>query len=45
VCGCCCCYVMKKEMKAKTDEINASENGDNSLITKSEMRCDMRCMI
>jgi hypothetical protein len=33
------------EARKKADEINAGGSVDNSLITKSEMRSEMRCMI
>jgi hypothetical protein len=33
------------EAKKKVDEINAGGSVDNSLITKSEIRSEMRCMI
>jgi hypothetical protein len=31
--------------KRKADKMNATTSGDNSLIIKSEMRNEMRCMI
>jgi hypothetical protein len=33
------------EAKRKVDELNAGGSGDNSVITKSEMRSEIRCMI
>jgi hypothetical protein len=33
------------EAKRKVDELNAGGSGDNSVITKSEMRSANRCMI
>jgi hypothetical protein len=33
------------EAKRKADELNAGGSGDDSLITKNEMRSEMRCMI
>jgi hypothetical protein len=33
------------EARKKADEINAGGSVDNSLIIKSEMRSEMRCMI